>query len=36
LGNLNDARAFLETACGLDEAFAKMAQADDDLAPLRL
>ncbi len=35
LGNLDYARAFLETACGLDEAFAKLAQTDDDLAPLR-
>ena len=35
LGNLDDARAFLETACGLDTAFVKLAQLDDDLAPLR-
>ena len=35
LGNLDDARAFLETACGLDTACVKLAQLDDDLAPLR-
>lgn len=35
LGNLDDARVFLETACGLDESFRELAKTDDDLAPLR-
>lgn len=35
LGNLGDARAFLDTACGLDAGFAELAKTDDDLAPLR-
>lgn len=35
LGNLADARAFLETACGLDSGFIELAKTDDDLAPLR-
>lgn len=35
LGNLEDARAFLDTACGLDETFAELAKTDPDLEPLR-
>ena len=35
LGHLDDARAFLETACGLDESFTELAKTDADLAPLR-
>ncbi|MFA6962986.1 MAG: hypothetical protein WC205_19695 [Opitutaceae bacterium] len=35
LGHLDDARAFLETACGLDELFTELAKTDEDLAPLR-
>ena len=35
LGNLADARVFLDTACGLDPRFTTLAQTDDDLAPLR-
>lgn len=35
LGHLDDARAFLETACGLDESFRELAQTDEDLKPLK-
>lgn len=35
LGHLDDARAFLETACGLDESFTELAKTDPDLTPLR-
>jgi hypothetical protein len=35
LGNLADARVFLETACGLNANFVELAKNDDDLAPLR-
>ena len=35
LGHLDDARAFLETACGLEAAFVEFAKTDPDLAPLR-
>ncbi len=35
LGHLEDARAFLETACGLDESFSELAKTDADLAPIR-
>ena len=35
LGNLDDAREFLETACGLDANFVELARTDEDLAPLR-
>ena len=35
LGNLADARVFLDTACGLDEGFVELGKADDDLEPLR-
>jgi len=35
LGHLDDARAFLETACGLDESFTELAKTDEDLVPLR-
>lgn len=35
LGHLDDARAFLETACGLDESFKELAKTDEDLEPLR-
>lgn len=35
LGRLEDARAFLDTACGLDEAFGELAKTDPDLDPLR-
>ncbi len=35
LGNLADARAFLDTACGLDAEFIELAKTDADLAPLR-
>lgn len=35
LGHLDDARAFLETACGLDETFTELAKTDPDLEPLR-
>ncbi|MBC8041267.1 MAG: hypothetical protein H7Y06_12045 [Opitutaceae bacterium] len=35
LGHLDDARAFLDTACGLDESFTELAKTDPDLAPLR-
>lgn len=35
LGNLADARVFLDTACGLDPEFVEMGKTDADLAPLR-
>jgi predicted Zn-dependent protease len=35
LGHLDDARAFLETACGLDETFVELAKTDPDLTPLK-
>lgn len=35
LNRLEDARAFLDTACGLDAEFIELAKTDDDLAPLR-
>lgn len=35
LGNLDDARAFLDTACGLDPQFTELAKTDADLEPLR-
>lgn len=35
LGHLDDARAFLETACGLDESFSELAKTDADLEPIR-
>ena len=35
LGNLADARLFLETACGIDPEFRELARTDEDLAPLR-
>lgn len=35
LGHLDDARVFLDTACGLDGSFAELAKTDEDLAPLR-
>ncbi len=35
LGHIDDARAFLDTACGLDAKFVELAKSDDDLAPLR-
>lgn len=35
LGHLDDARAFLDTACGLDETFVELAKTDSDLEPLR-
>ncbi|MET0262962.1 MAG: hypothetical protein ABW223_08700 [Rariglobus sp.] len=35
LGHLDDAKVFLETACGLDAEFVELAKTDDDLAPLR-
>ena len=35
LGHLDDARAFLDTACGLEADFSEFAKTDPDLAPLR-
>ena len=35
LGHLDDARVFLDTACGIDETFVALGQTDEDLAPLR-
>jgi tetratricopeptide (TPR) repeat protein len=35
LGNLDDARVFLETAEGLDAQFTELAKSDPDLEPLR-
>ena len=35
LGNLDDARGLLETACHLDPAFTELAKTDPDLEPLR-
>ena len=35
LGNLDEARTFLETAYHLDTSFAELAKSDEDLAPLR-
>lgn len=35
LGNVDDARGFLETACHLDESFVHLAKTDPDLEPLR-
>jgi len=35
LGHLDDARLFLDTACGLDPVFVELAKTDADLAPLR-
>jgi len=35
LGQLDDARAFLDTACGLNPEFKELAKTDPDLAPLR-
>lgn len=35
LGNIDDARIFLDTAGGLDPAFVELAKTDPDLAPLR-
>lgn len=35
LGNLDDARSFLETACGLDTECVELAKTDEDLEPLR-
>lgn len=35
LGHLDDARAFLDTACGLEATFSEFAKTDPDLAPLR-
>ena len=35
LGHLDDARAFLDTACGLEAEFTEFAKTDPDLAPLR-
>ena len=34
-GHLDDARAFLEAACGIDPRFRELARTDPDLAPLR-
>jgi hypothetical protein len=34
LGNLDDARGLLETACHLDAHFIELAQTDPDLEPL--
>lgn len=34
LGNLADARAFLDTACGLDAGYAELAKTDPDLDAL--
>jgi hypothetical protein len=35
LGRLADARAFLDTAVGLDAEFSELAKTDEDLEPLR-
>lgn len=35
LGNLGEARAFLDVACGLDPLYAELAKTDSDLDPLR-
>ncbi len=35
LGNLSDARVFLDLACGLDGEFVALAKTDPDLKPLR-
>jgi Flp pilus assembly protein TadD len=35
IGNLDDARSFLATACGLDPECVEMGKTDSDLEPLR-
>ncbi|CAM2835798.1 tetratricopeptide repeat protein [Rariglobus hedericola] len=36
LGHLDDARVFLDTACGLEEEFVALSKTDPDLEPLRI